>query len=166
MSTLSDGQRPDPLALQAGKLLVARCLTLCTAESCTGGLIASLLTDVAGSSGYFLGSAVTYANSAKVGLVGVRPETLEEHGAVSPETAREMAQGARRVFGADLAVAVTGIAGPGGGSPDKPVGLTYIHLLAPGADIGERHLWSGDRLSNKLGSAEAALTLLVRYLEG
>jgi PncC family amidohydrolase len=157
-------QQPHPLASELGRLLSTRGLTLALAESCTGGLIGSLITDVAGSSDYFLGSAVTYANSAKQSFLGVRTETLLAHGAVSAETAAEMAQGARRIFGADIAAAVTGIAGPGGGVPGKPVGLVHTHLSAADAEIGEQHVWDADRMGNKLLSAEAVLRLVVRYL--
>jgi len=155
---------PHPLAVTLGLRLNARGRTLALAESCTGGLIGSLITDVPGSSDYFLGSAVTYAYSAKENILGVRHETLLTHGAVSAETAREMAQGARRVFGADIAVSVTGIAGPGGGLPDKPVGLVHIHLSATDAEFGERYVWDSDRAGNKWLSAEAALRLVIRYL--
>jgi nicotinamide-nucleotide amidase len=161
------GANGDPLAIlaaQAGNLLRERKIMLALAESCTGGLLGSLITDVPGSSDYFLGSAVTYSYSAKEAILGVRPLTLEAYGAVSPQTAAEMAQGARRLFGADLAVAVTGIAGPTGGGPDKPVGLVYLHLSGPDAEIGERHVWKSDRFGNKRLSAEAALRLLVRYV--
>ena len=153
------------LAQRLGSLLRERGLTLALAESCTGGLIGSLITDVPGSSDYFLGSAVTYAYGAKEQLLGVRHDTLTVHGAVSPETAAEMAQGARRLFGADLSASVTGIAGPGGGLPGKPVGLVQIHLSAPDAEIGESHVWHSDRAGNKLLSALAVLGLIVRYLE-
>ncbi len=121
-------ERPHPLALAVHAQLVDSGLTLALAESCTGGLIADLITDISGSSAYFLGSAVTYANSAKQGIVGVREETLALRGAVSAETAAEMAQGARRAYGADIAASVTGIAGPTGATPGKPVGLVCIHL--------------------------------------
>jgi PncC family amidohydrolase len=161
-----DRQRGAELARQVGRLLVRRGLTLALAESCTGGLIGDLITDVPGSSDYFLGSAVCYAYSAKENILGVRHETLAAHGAVSAETAAEMAQGARRLFAADLAVAVTGIAGPGGGTPTKPVGLVHLHLSAADAEIGERHVWSADRRGNKWLSAIAALELVMRYLEG
>ena len=100
--------------------------TMCCAESCTGGLIGAAMTDLPGSSEYFLGSAVTYSNEAKMRLLGVREQTLIDHGAVSEETAREMALGAAALFGADYSVAVTGIAGPGGATDTKPVGLVYI----------------------------------------
>ena len=158
---------PDEAAMgeQVGRLLSEQGLTLALAESCTGGLAASLVTDVPGSSSYFLGSAVTYANSAKKAILGVKPETLSQHGAVSAETAAEMAQGARLLFGTDLAVSVTGIAGPDGGTRDKPVGLVYIHLSAPGAEIGERYIWNSGRTGNKLLSAEAMLRLIIRYLQ-
>ena len=158
-------ERPHPLALAVHARLLAAGLTLAFAESCTGGLVADLITDIAGSSAYFLGSAVTYANSAKQGVIDVREKTLAAHGAVSPETAAEMAQGARRLYGADIAASVTGIAGPTGATPGKPVGLVYIHLSAPRAEWGERHVWDGDRLANKLLSAEAVLRLARRYLE-
>lgn len=145
-----------------GQHLLAAGLTIATAESCTGGLLASVLTDIAGSSDYVLGGVVSYSNSVKQNLLGVRPETLERYGAVSPETAAEMAQGARRLLGSDLAVAVTGIAGPGGGGPDKPVGLVYLHLSAPGTEWAERYVWPYDRLGNKRATVAAALALLHR----
>lgn len=159
------GAKVHPLAKEVGRLLLERRLTLALAESCTGGLAGSLITDVPGSSDYFLGSAVTYAYSAKEGVLGVRHETLTVHGAVSFETAAEMAQGARKLFGSDIAVSVTGIAGPGGATPQKPVGLIYAHLSAADAEIGERHVWQADRVGNKLLSAEAVLRMVVRYLE-
>ena len=166
---MTNNKLPDPnsaaaLAEQAGRLLLARGLTLALAESCTGGLIGSLITDVPGSSNYFLGSAVCYAYSAKEGVLGVRHETLLAHGAVSAACEAEMAQGARRLFGADIAVSVTGIAGPGGGLPNKPMGTTHVHLSAADAEIGEHHVWGADRLGNKRLSAEAVLRLVIRYL--
>jgi PncC family amidohydrolase len=138
---------------------------LATAESCTGGLIADHITDTPGSSDYFLGGVVTYSNALKEALLGVRHETLVAHGAVSEPTARQMAYGARERLGADVALAVTGIAGPTGGTSEKPVGLVYLALSAPDADLCERHIWHGDRRSNKEASAAAALSLLLRYLE-
>jgi PncC family amidohydrolase len=155
---------PHPLAVELGHRLQERGLTLALAESCTGGLIGDLITDVPGSSDYFLGGAVTYANSAKEHILGVKHDTLLAHGAVSAETAAEMAQGARRLFGADVAVSVTGIAGPGGDMPGKPVGLVHIHLSAIGTEIGERHVWDADRMGNKRLSAEAVLRLALRYV--
>jgi PncC family amidohydrolase len=159
-------QQPHPLAVELGRLLSARGLTLALAESCTGGLIGSMITDVPGSSAYFLGSAVTYAYSAKENILGVKHETLLTQGAVSAETAAEMAKGAQRIFGADIAASVTGIAGPDGAMPGKPVGLVHIHLSAADAEIGERHVWDADRMGNKLLSAEAVARLVIRYMEG
>lgn len=155
---------PHPLAVEVGELLRRRGLTLGLAESCTGGLIGSLITDVAGSSDYFMGSAVTYSNEAKEGVLGVQHATLVAHGAVSAETAEEMAQGARRVFGTSVGASVTGIAGPGGGTATKPTGLIYIHVSAPGTEQGERHVFPADRIGNKRLAAEAVLRLLLRYL--
>jgi PncC family amidohydrolase len=158
-------KRGSSLAAEIGSLLKKRHLTLATAESCTGGLVGDLITDIGGSSDYFLGSVVSYAYSAKEGILGVRHETLLDHGAVSPETAAEMAWGARRLFRASIALSVTGIAGPGGGTAEKPVGLVYMHLTADDAEIGERHIWDSDRIRNKQRSAEAALALVLKYLK-
>lgn len=151
---------------EIGALLVTRGLTLVTAESCTGGLVAHRITDVPGSSAYFLGGFVAYANEAKEEILGVRHETLLAHGAVSEETALEMARGARLRLGADLGISTTGIAGPAGGTPDKPVGLVYVGLSAPGVELCQWYVWQGDRLANKEQSAEAALRLLLSYLQG
>lgn len=158
--------QPHPLAVELGALLRAHRLTLALAESCTGGLIGDMITDVPGSSDYFLGSAVCYAYSAKEAILGVAHETLLAHGAVSAETAGEMARGARRIFGADIAVSVTGIAGPGGALPGKPTGLVHIHLSAANAEIGQRHVWDADRMGNKQLSAEAVLQLVLGYVGG
>jgi PncC family amidohydrolase len=150
--------------------LQARCLerglTVATAESCTGGLVAKLLTDVAGSSGYFRGGIVSYANEAKVRLLGVAQEQLAAHGAVSAQVARAMAVGARERTGADLAVAVSGVSGPGGGSPAKPVGLTYVAVADGAAVEVRRFLWVGDRSANRDASARAALELLLERASG
>lgn len=153
------------LEAEIGALLKAQGRTLATAESCTGGLLGHRITNVPGSSTYYLGGVIAYANEAKEALLGVRRETLLAHGAVSAETALEMARGARQRLGADMAVAVTGIAGPSGGSADKPVGLVYIALSAPDGERWERHVWPGNRLENKERSAEAALRLLLGYLQ-
>jgi nicotinamide-nucleotide amidase len=151
---------------RVGELLRARGLTLALAESCTGGLIAHRITNVSGSSDYFLGGVVAYSNDAKEHILGVQHETLLKYGAVSEPTAREMAQGARRVLHADVAVSVTGIAGPTGGTPEKPVGLTFTGLSTRDGEWCERNVWQGDRESNKAQAAEAALNLLYRYLAG
>jgi nicotinamide-nucleotide amidase len=151
---------------KVGALLAARDLSLVTAESCTGGLVGHRLTDVSGSSNYYLGGLITYSNRSKEELLGVSPVTLAEHGAVSEATAREMARGARQRLGADLALAVTGIAGPTGGTPHKPVGLVYVALSSASALVCHRYLFNGDRLEIKQQSAEAVLRLLLDHLEG
>ena len=133
--------------------------TLATAESCTGGLVGHLLTEVPGASAVYLGGVVSYSDEVKAHLLGVAPEVLEAHGAVSAQVAVAMAEGVRRATGADLGISITGIAGPDGGRPDKPVGLTYVALSGPDGPVVRRHLWSGDRSHNKLASAAAALAL-------
>ncbi len=153
------------VAQQIGVKLRGRQLTLAVAESCTGGLLGDMITDVPGSSDYFLGGVLAYSNQVKRSLLDVRAETLEIHGAVSSQCAAEMAQGVRRLLGCEVALSVTGIAGPGGDTPDKPLGLTYIHLSAPGCEQTMRVVWPGDRRSNKVDSARAALRLLLDYLE-
>jgi PncC family amidohydrolase len=147
-----------------GILLMERELTVALGESCTGGLVVHRLTNVPGSSSYVLGGIVAYSNEAKERLLGVRHETLEEHGAVSGETAIEMARGARAALGADVGLGVTGIAGPGGGTLEKPVGLVYVALSAVDAERVERFMWKEDRVKNKALSAEAALVMLRDYL--
>jgi PncC family amidohydrolase len=149
-----------------GAALRERGLTMASAESCTGGLITDRLTNLAGSSEFMLGGIIAYANHAKQRLLAVRHSTLIDYGAVSVQTAIEMAAGARLVFDSDYAVSVTGIAGPGGGTETKPVGLTFIGLVGPDDLVTvERHLWRGDRASNKIASAEAALQLVLRYVQ-
>lgn len=148
-----------------GEALKARKATMCTAESCTGGLIAHRITNIAGSSAYMLGGIVAYDNRIKETLLNVRLQTLISHGAVSEPTAREMAANARALFNADYAVSVTGIAGPGGGTDQKPVGLTYIGVASDAGISVERHVWPHDREGNKAASAQAALLLLLRLLE-
>lgn len=154
----------EPLEVVVGKLLVAHQHTLAIAESCTGGLLTHRLTNVPGSSAYIIASVVAYAYEAKVAALGVSWDTLNRFGAVSAETATEMARGARERFGATLGLAITGIAGPGGGTPEKPVGLVYLALNDARQTIIERHVWRGNRLQNKEQSAQAALELLQRYL--
>ena len=155
-----------PLEALVGQLLTQHKLTLAVAESCTGGLVGHRLTNVPGSSTYFLGGVVAYAYDAKEDLLGVSHNTLYDHGAVSEETAREMALGVRRALGADIGVAVTGIAGPGGGMPGKPVGLTWVALSTRAGERAKRFVWDGDRITNKEKSAEAALEMVREYLEG
>jgi PncC family amidohydrolase len=149
-----------------GQLLKEKGLNLATAESCTGGLIADRITNVPGSSDYFRGGIVAYAYEAKVALLGVSWDTLRTYGAVSKETVIEMARGVRIALGADLALSVSGIAGPGGGLPDKPVGTTWIGLSTTDGDWARRFIWDGDRLENKALSADAAFQFLIDYLDG
>lgn len=155
----------ERLEARVGHALRAKGWTICTAESCTGGLIAHRLTNIPGSSEYVLGGAVAYANRIKQSLLHVRQGTLIAYGAVSEQTASEMAVGARELFGADVAVSVTGIAGPDGGSAEKPVGLTYIGVAGPeGLLTVHRHVWEGDREAVKNASAEAALALVLEMM--
>jgi nicotinamide-nucleotide amidase len=163
----------DENALEAivGQLLKQRGLTLAVAESCTGGLVSHRITNVPGSSAYYQGSITSYSNEVKERTLHVKHDTLERHGAVSEQAAREMARGVRDALHADIGLAVTGIAGPDGGTPEKPVGLVYIALAAPDGVWAERRVWGEggdplDRWENKVLSAEAVLDLLRRYLEG
>lgn len=147
--------------------LAQKGLTLTTAESCTGGLVAKRLTDVSGASAVFHGGAVTYSNRLKTKWLGVKEDTLRQFGAVSEQTAREMAQGARRFAEADLAVAVTGIAGPNSDDTENPVGLVYIALAdADGVTVEkyENHFTDNVRENNRRVSATHALELVRRYL--
>jgi len=154
------------LAKVVGAQLKAANLMCATAESCTGGLIGHLITENPGSSHYFAGGAIVYSYAAKEAVLGVERETLTSLGAVSAEVAQQMAQGALRLYGADVAVSVTGIAGPGGGLPGKPVGTVYLHLcVRDGFERGERFVWPADRSDNKLLGAQAALQMIADYLE-
>ena len=153
------------LSRRVGELLRARGLTVSVAESCTGGLLGDCLTDVPGSSDYFLGGVLSYSNDAKHRLLGVSDETLATHGAVSAVCAREMAQGVRRLLHSDVGISVTGIAGPGGGTDGKPKGLTYLCLATADREIDRSELWQGDRRANKESSALVALHMLLDYLE-
>ncbi|MGD0218426.1 MAG: competence/damage-inducible protein A [Desulfobaccales bacterium] len=160
------GPEGTPLEELVGRQLREGGLTLALAESCTGGLIGHRLTNVAGSSDYFLGGVVCYGNQAKMDLLRVAPEVLAAWGAVSPETAREMARGAQIAFGARLGLAVTGIAGPGGGSSGKPVGTVYIGLATPQTVEVWHYLFHGSREAIKILSAQTALDRLRRQLKG
>jgi PncC family amidohydrolase len=143
-----------------------RSLTLATAESCTGGLVSDRITNVSGSSEYFPGGVVAYSYEAKVNLLGVSWDTLNTHGAVSEETVLEMARGARKLFNADIGISVSGIAGPTGGLPEKPVGTSWFGLAANDGEWARHFIWDGDRMQNKLHSSEAALQFVLDYLEG
>ena len=153
------------LAERLQGVCLGRGLTVAVAESCTGGLVASTITEVAGSSGYFAGGVVSYSNEAKTAFLDVPPAALDAHGAVSAQVAKAMAAGAHARFGTTLAVSITGVAGPDGGSDEKPVGLTYIGL-ASGADVEVRRLQlSGDRGGNREAATRAALEWLIEAAE-
>jgi len=146
--------------------LIERKLKLALAESCTGGLIAHRVTNVPGSSNTLLAGIAAYSNAAKTDLLGVPEELIRKHGAVSPEVAEAMAEGAAARTGADIAVGVTGIAGPGGGTAEKPVGLVYVGLKTPDGLSSTRHIFGGSRLEIKQRSSNAALNLIRMYLLG
>ncbi|MFC1865625.1 CinA family protein [Chloroflexota bacterium] len=152
------------LAKEVGKLLRSKGLSLGLVESATGGLISDHITDVAGSSDYYNGSITTYGNRAKIDLVGVRQESLEKYGAVSPQVAEEMARGGRQALAADICLSDSGIAGPGGATTAKPVGLFYVALAFKDRTDSRRYLFSGDRQQNKQQAAKAALKWLKEYL--
>ncbi len=158
----------DRLVELAGRL-AASCLdhgvTVATVESCTGGLVGHVITEHPGSSTWYLGGFITYSDDLKRSAAGVPAGTLAAHGAVSAQVAVAMAAGGRSRSGAGLAVAVTGIAGPAGGSDEKPVGLTYVAVADANGSTVRRHLWSGDRAENKRASATAALELLLECVE-
>jgi len=154
------------LEIQIGNLLRSNGQKLATAESCTGGLIGHRITNIPGSSDYYLGGVVAYAYEAKVALLGVSWDTLHAYGAVSRETVLEMSRGARKALGADIAVSVSGIAGPGGGLPGKPVGTTWIGLSAEDGEWARIFCFSNDREQNKSFSADAALYFVLDYLNG
>lgn len=161
---MGGGEQLEALAARLQAVCLARGATVAVAESCTGGLVAAALTAIPGSSGYFLGGIVTYADAAKRDLLGVDDAVLAAHGAVSAQAARAMAVGVRERLGAALAASVTGIAGPDGGSAAKPVGLTYIGVAdTDGADV-RRAVWTGDRAANRHASAIAVLELLLDRL--
>jgi len=154
----------ESLARAVGALLLQHHLTLGSAESCTGGMVASYITDIAGASDYFEGAIVAYSYRTKEHVLGVPASTLERYGAVSAETVMAMARGAREVLKVDVAVAITGIAGPGGATLDKPLGLTYIGLASPRGELWRKYIWKGDRRENRVQSARAALELLKEHL--
>jgi competence/damage-inducible protein CinA-like protein len=161
-SIFAEDDRPvEELVLDLAR---ERGLSLAAAESCTGGLVAAQLTSVPGSSDVFRGGIVSYDNAVKQAQLGVREGTLAAHGAVSAETAAELASGARSALGADVAVSVTGIAGPGGGTPEKPVGLVYMHASGPGAEVARELHVPGDREAVRRRATAAALHLLRELL--
>ena len=155
----------EPLEVLIGKLLVQHGLTLAIAESCTGGLVSHRITNVSGSSTYFLGGVISYANEAKVRLLGVSPETLDKFGAVCFETVLEMSRGVRDALSADIGIATSGIAGPTGGTPDKPVGTVWIGFSSAAGEEARHFLFEGNRLSIKEQAAQAALQVLLGHLQ-
>src|SRR5690554_3359675 len=156
----------ENLELILGEELARRNLTIAVAESCTGGLLGSRITDVPGSSAYFMGGIIAYSNEVKIKELQVKEDTIAEHGAVSEETAREMAINIKRLMNTDLGLAVTGIAGPDGGSKEKPVGLVYV-ALASNEDVEVYRLnLKGDRKENKWQTTEYALYFTYKYISG
>jgi len=139
-------------------------LTVGAVESATGGRIADRITNVAGSSDYFKGSVVAYSNEVKIALLGVKKATIENYGAVSEQTALEMAQGGRKLLNVDICVSDTGIAGPSGATPEKSLGLFYLGLAARDESFSQKHIFQGNREGNKRDAAEAALNMLKQYL--
>ena len=151
---------------EAGNLLRQKGLTLGVVESASGGLVSHLITNTPGSSDYYKGSVTAYSNEVKIKVVGVREATINRYGAVSAEVVEEMAQGGRRILAADICLADTGIAGPTGATPQKPVGLFFIGLSHKGGTYSQKHNFHGDREQNKQSAAEAALSWLKEYLSG
>jgi len=154
------GYDGETLEAVVARLLMQKKLTIAVAESCTGGLIANRLTDIPGSSDYFITGVVAYSNATKINVLGVEGGIIEEFGAVSAEVARQMAEGARRISGCDIGLSTTGIAGPSGGSPEKPVGLVWIGLSDKNGTQTFSCNFAGDRSSNKMRFSQAALNQL------
>lgn len=152
------------LGQEIGKILLQKQLTLGVVESATGGLISHLITNVPGSSDYYKGSISAYSNEVKIKVVGVKEGTINKYGAVSSTVAEEMAQGGRRLLEVDICLSDTGIAGPSGATPEKPVGLFYLGLADLGGASSQRHQFHGDREQNKHSAAETALNWLKEYL--
>lgn len=152
------------LEQEVGNLLREKGLTVGVVESATGGLISHLITNIPGSSAYYKGSVTSYSNDIKVKVVGVKAETIDRYGAVSPQVAREMADGGRKLLGVDICLADTGIAGPDGATPGKPVGLFYLGLSAAEGTYSRKRIYSGGREHNKRQAARAALIALKAYL--
>ena len=156
----------EELARHAGQLLLSQRWTVALAESCTGGLVSKLLTDVPGSSRYLLGAVVAYANEAKISILGVPASTVADFGAVSEEVAVQMAIGAAEAFGSEVGLSVTGIAGPGGGTADKPVGTVWFGLHSPNGTRGECASYSGGRTAVREAAARHAVLLLIGVASG
>ena len=152
------------MEVEIGKLLLEKKFTISCAESCTGGLLTDRLTNIAGSSAYVKGSVIAYANEIKINVLHVNEETIKNFGAVSEQTAREMAENVRQILNTDIGVSITGIAGPGGGSDEKPVGLVYIGISGPSGGKVEQFKFNGTRTEVKEKAVEAALVLIQVYL--
>jgi len=154
------------LEQEIGDILRQRGMTLGAVESATGGLISHRITNIPGSSDYYKGSVTAYSNETKIRVVGVKQETIDRHGAVSAQVAEEMAEGGRKLLAVDICLADTGIAGPGGATSGKPVGLFYLGLSTQGKTYSRQHNFAGNRDQNKQDAAEAALRWLKEYLSG
>lgn len=154
------------LEQEIDNLLRQKGLTLGIVESASGGLISHRITNVPGSSDYYKGSITAYSNEVKIKVAGLREDTINRYGAVSPQVAEEMAQGGRKILAVDICLADTGIAGPSGATPGKPVGLFYIGLSHRAGTYSQKHIFHGDREQNKQSAAEAALSWLKEYLLG
>ncbi|MBI5930235.1 MAG: CinA family protein [Chloroflexi bacterium] len=152
------------LEIEVGQRLREQNLTFAAAESCTGGLLLHRLTNVPGSSAYIAGGIVAYSNAAKHSLLGVQEHSLTVFGAVSEQVAVAMARGVRAALASQIGIGITGIAGPDGGTPEKPVGLTYIGFSTPDFSLVRRFVWDGDRVANKESSVQAALQMILDYL--
>ncbi|GAI52598.1 unnamed protein product, partial [marine sediment metagenome] len=159
-----DGKVYMSLEQEVGNLLRQKGLTLGLVESASGGLISHRITNVPGSSDYYKGSVTAYSNEVKIKVVGVREDTINQYGAVSSQVAEEMAQGGRKLLAADICLADTGIAGPGGATPGKPVGLFYIGLSHQAGTYSQKHIFQGDREQNKRSATETVLGWLKEYL--
>jgi len=155
----------EKLLSKLAQLAIYNKRVLATAESCTGGLIAGAITSLPGSSAWFDRGFVTYSNEAKMQMLGVSVRALDDHGAVSEASVLEMAEGALRQSDADLAVSVSGVAGPDGGSPEKPVGTVWIACASSAASVAEHHLFAGDRLKVRQAAIGKSIDLLIRCIE-
>jgi len=149
---------------EVGNLLRKKRLTLGVVESATGGLISHLITNIPGSSDYYKGSITAYSNEVKVKVVGVKAKTISQYGAVSYQVVKEMAEGGRKILAVDVCLADTGVAGPGGATPGKPVGLFYLGLSHQAGTYSQKHVFQGDREQNNRSAAEAALIWIKEYL--
>jgi PncC family amidohydrolase len=153
------------LLQKIGNIFNKKNWTLAVAESCTGGLLSDIITDLPGSSKFFLGGVIAYSNQVKLDLLKVSSEMLRKSGAVSSEVALLMSLGIRDILGSSAGVAITGIAGPGGGSQEKPVGLVYIAVITPQANVVERFVFPGNRREIKIQAAKTALELIIQALK-